>query len=204
MIHIFGDSHAHYSFRNLKLAHHDLFCSSITMFRIGRDNLIVNYNQDTINKGDIVVFSYGEVDCRCHIQRQINLGKEENQVIKELAETYFHTIKHHIGMDVKVVIVGVIPPTKQTDYEAIHGPIQHEFPFVGSDEERCRYTNKLNTLLKEHSKRNHYTYFNPYAFYTREDGTLKYELSDSIVHVGNNTVVLEEFISLYHHISNLS
>lgn len=171
------------------------------MFRIGRDNIIINFNKNTINKGDIVVLSYGEVDCRCHIQRQINLGKEENLVIKELVETYFNTIKHNIDMDVKVVIVGVIPPTKQTDYETIHGHIKHEFPFIGSDQERARYTNKVNNLLEYHSKRNNYYYFNPYAFYTRQDGTLKFELSDNIVHVGNNTVFLEEFVSLYNQIS---
>ena len=203
MIHIFGDSHAHFSFRNLKLVYNDLFCSAITMFRIGRDNNIINFKKNTINKGDMIVLSYGEVDCRCHIKRQINLGKEENMVIEELVETYFNSIKDNIDMDVKVVIVGVIPPTKQSDYETIHGPIQHEFPFIGSDEERARYTNKVNKLLEYHSNRNNYYYFNPYSFYTREDGTLKHELSDNLVHIGNNTFFLEEFISLYNQIYNL-
>jgi hypothetical protein len=204
MIHIFGDSHAHFSFRNLNLDHNDLHHSSITMFRIGRDNIIINFNKNTIKKGDTIVLSYGEVDCRCHIKRQINLGKQEDDIIQELVENYFKTIKNNIDIDVKIIVVGVIPPTKQSEYEIIHGPIQHEFPFVGMEKERVRYTNKVNKLLEEYTIINNYTYFNPYSFYTREDGTLKHELSDNIVHLGNNTVFLEEFISLYKRISNMS
>ena len=49
-------------------------------------------------------------------------------------------------MNIKIIIVGVIPQTKQSDYEILNGPILHEFPFVGRDEDRVRYTNKVNKL----------------------------------------------------------
>ncbi len=74
--------------------------------------------------------------------------------------------------------VGVIPPTKQTDFEGHRGPITHEFPFVGSDDDRVRYTSKINNLLEAEANNNNYIYFNPYSYYTRDDGTLKHELSD--------------------------
>ena len=64
MIHIYGDSHAEYSFRNLEKQNNNQSCHSITMFRIGRDNIIINFNKDIIEKNDIIVLSYGEVDCR--------------------------------------------------------------------------------------------------------------------------------------------
>lgn len=140
------------------------------------------------------------MDCRCHIQRQINLGFDEDSVINELVNSYFKTIKNNITNiedDIKIIIIGVIPPTKQDDYEIINGPVLHEFPFVGSDENRVRYTNKVNELLKELSIVNNYIYFNPYSYYEREDGTLKYELSNSIVHLGDNSFFLEKFIDLY-------
>ena len=184
MIYIYGDSHAGVSFKNLKLNYIDLHQPSITMFRIGRDGIVINYNKDIIKKDDIIILSYGEVDCRCHIQRQINLGNNEDDVINDLVCNYFKTINH---IDAKIIIVGIIPPTKQTDYETIHGPILHEFPFVGSDEDRVRYTKKVNKLLEEFSLINNYTYFNPYYYYERPDGTLKHELSDSIVHLGDNS-----------------
>lgn len=200
MIYIFGDSHASYSFRNLKLEYRDLHMASITMFRIGRDNIIINFNKNIIQKDDIIVMAYGEVDCRCHIQRRINLGLNEDDVINELVTNYIRTIKNNTeGIDAKIIIVGVIPPTKQNDYESIHGPIMHEFPFVGKDEDRVRFTNKVNTLLEEMANQNNYIYFNPYSYYTRPDGTLKYELSDNIVHLGSNSnsYFLERFTELY-------
>jgi len=197
MIYLFGDSHAMFSFRNLPLEHTDLHCSSITMFRIGRDKQIIHFNKDNLKIGDIVVLSYGEVDCRCHIQRQINLGNHEDVVIQELVDNYFDTIKKNIVIDVKVVIVGIIPPTKQYDYEKINGPIQHEFPFVGSDEDRVRFTRKVNNYMNEEANKYGYIFFNPYSFYTREDGTLKYELSDTIVHIRNNSFFLNKFIELF-------
>ena len=157
MIFIYGDSHADNNFRNLKLDYNNLHCPSITMFRIGRDNIIINFNKDNIQKGDIIILSYGEIDCRCHIQRQKNLGINEDTIINELVDNYFKTIKNNtINIDVKIIIVGIIPPTKQYDYEILHGPILHEFPFVGTDEDRVRFTNKVNKLLEEKSINNNY------------------------------------------------
>jgi hypothetical protein len=64
------------------------------MFRIGRDNKIINYDPNMIEKNDTVVISYGEVDCRCHVKRQMNLGREEDAVIRELVDKYFTTINN--------------------------------------------------------------------------------------------------------------
>jgi hypothetical protein len=171
------------------------------MFRIGRDNSIINF--DTNYKfviHDIIVLSYGEVDCRCHIQQQINKGREEDAVINELVEKYFQTIVNSIGnKKLRVIIVGVIPPTRQTDYESLHGPITHEFPFVGTDEDRVRFTQKVNVQLEKmanNNTNNRYKYFNPYSYYTREDGTLKHELSDTTVHLGDTSHFLEEFYKI--------
>ena len=198
MIYIYGDSHACHCFRNLKLDHNNLHKNSVTMFRIGRDNMIINFNKNILQKGDIIILSYGEVDCRCNIQKQINLGINEDEIINKLVNNYFETIKNNTtNLNIKIIIVGVIPPTKQYDYDILHGPILHEFPFVGSDEDRVRFTDKVNKLLEELSISNNYIYFNPYSYYTREDGTLKHELSDSIVHIGDNSFFLKKFIELY-------
>ena len=201
MIYIYGDSHAHFSFRNLKLDYTDLSHSAITMYRIGRDNIIINFNKDIIQKNDIIILSYGEIDCRCHIQRQLILGRNEDDIINELVTNYFTTIKNNtLNIDSKIIIVGVIPPTKRNDYEIIHGPIKHEFPFIGSDEDRVRYTKKVNKLFEELSIKNNYIYFNPYSYYERPDGTLKYELSDKLVHLWDNSYFLEKFVELYKNI----
>jgi hypothetical protein len=168
------------------------------MHRIGRDNTIINFVKDNIKVDDTIVLAYGEVDCRCHIQRQINMGGIEDEIITELVHNYFRTIYNNVNeLDVKkVVVVGIIPQTKQSDYESLNGPITHEYPFVGTDEERVRYTSKMNKLLEEKSIENGYIYFNPYSYYTRLDGTLKFDFSDSTVHLRENSYFLEKFIEL--------
>ena len=198
MIYIYGDSHAFYNFKNLKLNYKDCHCPSITMFRIGRDNNIINFDKDVITcEDDFIVLSYGEIDCRCHIQRQIDKGRNEDDVIHEIVYNYFLTIRNNIVKKCKIIIVGVIPPTKQCDYEILNGPILHEFPFLGKDDDRVRYTNKINKEIEEMAKNNNYIYFNPYSYYTRQDGTLKHELSDGIVHISDNSHFLENFYDCY-------
>ena len=198
MIHIYGDSHALFSFLNLKLDNNNYYHASITMFRIGRDNTIINFNKDQVMlKNDIIVLIYGEVDCRCHIQQQIDKGRNEDDIIHELVNNYFQTIINNIvNKNLKIIIVGVIPPTKQNNYESLHGPILHEFPFVGTDEDRVRYTNKVNNKLEELSKKNDYIYFNPYSHYAMQDGTLNPEYSDTKVHLGDNSYFLERFTDI--------
>ena len=198
MIYIYGDSHAKFSFKDLHLEHINMHCSSITMFRIGRDNIIINFDKNMVlNENDVIVITYGEVDCRCHIQKQIQYGNDENDIINELVNNYFLTIRNNILTKCKIIIVGVIPTTKKNDYESLHGPILHEFPFVGKDEDRVRCTDKVNKKLEELALINNYIYFNPYNYYTRDDGTLKYELSDNCVHLGNNLYFLEKFYDCY-------
>lgn len=198
MIYIYGDSHASFSFQNLNLPNSNLYCNSITMFRIGRDNKIINFNDRKIKKGDVIILSYGEIDCRCHLQRQIIMNGNEDAVINELVNNYFKTIKNNIiTVDIKIIIVGVIPPTKRDDYEKIYRPVKNGIPFAGTDEDRVRYTNKVNKLLEDMAIKHNYIYFNPYFYYTRDDGTLKHEFSDTIVHLSNNSFFLESFYNLY-------
>uniref|UniRef100_A0A6C0D060 SGNH hydrolase-type esterase domain-containing protein n=1 Tax=viral metagenome TaxID=1070528 RepID=A0A6C0D060_9ZZZZ len=197
MIYIYGDSHGVHSFKNLHLPHVNNSCNSITMFRIGRDNSIVNFDKNYHNKDSILCFLYGEIDCRCHIQKQINTGRNEDDIINELITNYFNTLKNNINIYKQIIIVGIIPPTLQYDYENLHGPILHEFPFVGTDNDRVRYTIKMNNCIQQYCIKNNYIYFNPYDYYTRDDGTLKYELSDSTVHLGDNSFFLKKFIELY-------
>jgi hypothetical protein len=201
MIYIYGDSHANACFRNLQLDNINCYESSITMHRIGRDNVIIHFNHDDVlYKNNIIVVVYGEVDCRCHIHKQIIKGRNEDDIIHDLVTSYIRTIKNNVDNTSKVIIVGVIPPTKRHDFEILHGPITHHLPFMGTDEERVRYTNKVNTLLENLSTIHNFIYFNPYSYYTRSDGTLNYELSDLNVHIGENSFFLEKFTELYREI----
>ena len=95
MLYIFGDSHANFSLRNLEIPHKNMYSNSVTMFRIGRDNIIINYINNIDINTNIILLSYGEVDCRCHIGKQVNLGKNEDDVIFQLVNAYFKTIHNN-------------------------------------------------------------------------------------------------------------
>jgi len=197
MIYIYGDSHANFNFKNLILPHKNYYHNSITMHRIGRDNIIINFNRSQIKEKDTIVLVYGEVDCRCHIHRQIKLGKEEDAVIYKLVSSYFITIQNNVPLQTKVIIVGIVPPTYRPNEETSDDDPTRILPIIGTNEERVRYTYKVNILLEEMANTHNYVYFNPHSYYTSSEGTMKPELSDNCVHIGNNTYLLEKFVELY-------
>lgn len=197
MIYFYGDSHARVSFANLNIPHKNYSQNSITMFRIARDNLIIRFNPEEHDTNSIICLVYGEIDCRCQIKKQVNLGRNEDDIIYELVENYFKTIQNNVLVYKKIIIVGVIPPTKQKEYESAHGHITHMYPFVGTDEDRVQITLKVNNLIKKYCEKYGYIYFNPYSDYTREDGTLKFELSDTGCHIKENSIILQKFTDLY-------
>ena len=198
MIIVYGDSHGYYSFKNAKININKQH-NGITMFRIGRDNTIINFNKIQDDKShNVLCLCYGEIDCRIHISNQTSLGINEDDIISNLVTKYFTTLRNNITICKNIIIVGIIPTKRDIDFDA-------EFDFTilkkedwmrGTDEERVRYTKKMNTLIEEQCKVNNYIYFNPYKYYENDDGTLKYELSDTTVHLKNNVFFLQEFQNL--------
>ena len=195
-IFVYGDSHAHFNFRNIP--HHDFHRASITMHRIGRDNIIINFDSSMHDSNSIIVLNYGEVDCRNHIRKQIEKGREEETVIEDLVTCYFETVKKNVFNHKHIIIVAVVPPTEILQYESVNGPITHEYPFVGTDSERVRYTERMNALLQHKCSDYDYGYifFDPFQHYKNENGCLKRELSDSNVHVGDTTLLIKKFDEL--------
>jgi hypothetical protein len=189
MIYIYGDSHGEFCFKNLRLPH-VLRCEySKTMHGVGKSRVIPKFDAREHSSDSIICFVFGEVDCRCHIKRQKDVGRDEDDIIMELVHSYFNTILQSIDTFKKIVIVGVIPPARYKDF-----PHDGPLPVLGTDEERVRFTGKVNGLMEELSKQNNFIYFNPHGYYTRDDGTFRYEFSDDILHLKDNAVFLERFV----------
>lgn len=194
LLYIYGDSHAYLSFKNLKIPHMQLFQYAVTMHRVARDKQIVNFHRSHVGVDNIFCLVYGEVDVRCHIGKQILLGRNVIEICKNLVEEYFLTIKSHITLYKTIIIVAIPPPTDPLDHTHQGAHPDGPLPFIGTNEERLAYTSLMNGFLEEESKKAGYVYFNPFAFYTREDGCLKYELSDNCIHIGDNKHFLDEFL----------
>jgi hypothetical protein len=198
MLLIFGDSHARFNFKNLSIPNLNLSENSITMHRIGRDNTIAHFNPEYNSLDNIFILCYGEVDCRCHIARQIALGRDKYEICKSLVENYFNTIKNNIISYKSIIIVSVTPPTSKKLFNL---PDDFPFPMLGDDEERVDNTKIINSLLEEYCKIYGYTFLNIYNFYADYDGTLCSKYSDMIVHIEDNKYILEKVSEI---LSNLN
>jgi hypothetical protein len=150
------------------------------------------FNEDDHDEESIICLSYGEIDCRCHIQRQIDGGRKEDDVIGELVDSYLTAIRNIVKFYRAIIIFAVVPPTQKVDYERRNGPITHKFPFLGADEDRVRFTKKVNDALEMGCEKYNYIFLNPYTSYRMDNGCLKYDLSDGHVHVLQNKEVLRE------------
>ncbi len=192
---VYGDSHGGVLFRNLKINHRNLFCFGKTMFSQGRNRWIHNFNYCQLSRDTVYFLTFGEVDVRAHIGKQVHLGRNHISVCKELVESYFSTIKTHFTRYKAIVIVAVPPPVDPEDHtHTIHNP---PLPFIGTNSDRVIYTNELNSILEPACKENGFYFFNPFESYKREDGMLNYELSDSCIHIGKNEYILSEIEKLY-------
>jgi hypothetical protein len=201
MIHIFGDSHGNFNFKNIKYNNiKNNYKNSITMYRIGRDKL--NYSSYGIMNNDIIIHQFGEIDCRCHIGKQLLLGHELNEIINKLISNYIISIKDNLEKfnNLKIIICCIPPPMKKEYYESIHGPITHEFPFVGTNEERSKYTTLMNNEIQKYCILNNFYFLNYFDDYADINGNIKIELSDNVCHIYKNEIILQK---LYNIIDNL-
>jgi len=193
---IYGNSHAVFLFEGCTIPLFNFWQVSITMHRIGRDNTIVNFKPVCMNKNTVFCLVYGEVDVRCHIGKQIKLGRSLEEICQTLVDGYFRTIKNRITEYRAIIVAGVTPPIDPADHVHTH-TLGQEAPFVGTNEERVTYTAALNEALARACATHGYIYFAPYDYCRREDGCMDASFSDGCIHIGKNGPILEAFAKLY-------
>ena len=80
----FGDSHSVHPFDKLPYISANSIGSTLA-FTIGRDRLVrLDIRKFPVAEGDTVIFSFGEIDCRCHIHKYINGTNTYQYVIKNI------------------------------------------------------------------------------------------------------------------------
>ena len=187
IIHTFGDSHSYFGWDNVPniVTHH---LGPKLCYSIGRDGInISNYG---VKENDIVVFCFGEIDCRCHIHKHINNDTTYKQIIDEIVEKYFFQINMNMSLfkNITMSVYNVVPPIEK------HNTGENkDFPYLGTDEERKSYVLYFNEKLKEKCKDNNYIFFDVYDKYTDNNGFLSKILGDGCVHIKNG-IFIEKFI----------
>ena len=187
IIHTFGDSHSYFGWDNVPniVTHH---LGPKLCYSIGRDGInISNYG---VKENDIVVFCFGEIDCRCHIHKHINNDTTYKQIIDEIVEKYFFQINMNMSLfkNITMSVYNVVPPIEK------HNTGENkDFPYLGTDEERKSYVLYFNEKLKEKCKDNNYIFFDVYDKYTDNNGFLSKILGDGCVHIKNG-IFIEKFV----------
>ena len=196
-LNIYGDSHALTLFKGLSLEHRNLFQFAKTMYSVARDRQIVCFRETHNDPDTVFCLVYGEVDCRAHVGKQVYNGRHHLNVCKELVDEYFNAIIFNIKKYKAIIIVGIPPPTDVNDHNREGHSHRPEIPFIGTNSDRVIYREEINRLLLEGCKKQGYYFFNPYRPYVREDGCLKYEISDKCIHIEDTAHFLKAFNILY-------
>ena len=189
IIRTFGDSHSGHPWAEMKF---NLMSYGIALFMnhigaptcasFGFEKLNMLNIKDAkygVKDGDVVIFCFGEIDCRTHIHKHKDNYKE---LIERIASNYIEAIYANVSQfdNLRVMIMGVNPPTKNTKY--ISGP---EWPILGEDQERVAYTKYLNERIKEEAKKYGYSFLDVYDKYCDSQQLLNVKMSDDTTHITN-------------------
>ena len=95
-LHTFGDSHSCNGWNGLYNFNHHL--GPVLCYSIGKDGLNrLNITKFNVKNNDIIVFCFGEIDCRCHVHKHISEQKSYELIIDEIVNNYFNTIAIEMG-----------------------------------------------------------------------------------------------------------
>jgi len=198
MIHTFGDSHSHSGFISIdNINIHQL--GPKLMYSVGRDGLsILNIKNYNVNPGDYVIFSFGEIDCRCHVSKYCDEENDYIKVIDNIIDSYALTVETNSKLieNVKICLYNIVPPLRRC-YLSEGGKIlidqNYEFRYLISDEERRMYAEYFNFKLKQLCIEKGYIFFDTYDKYCDSERFLESQYSDSVLHI-DDPIYIKEFI----------
>jgi len=152
---------------------------------------LVDVSKFDLEDGDTLVFSFGEIDCRCHVYKHVNESQTYKDVIDRLINNYFNAIKVNLDklkVNLKnVCVYNVPPPSRESDCPGI------DTPYVGSDEERKLAYLYFNKSLNEKCQEHKYIFIDIYDKYTNEDGFIIRDITDGWVHIKDG-IHIHEFL----------
>lgn len=207
-IHVFGDSHScefsqtafHNHFGKVPAKDNEIpicqihYMGPVTMNRIGRDGIsALNLKDYGVDENDIVIFAFGEIDVRCHINRIADLQEQPvGVIINTLATEYVQTIVQNRSCynNLICMIYSVTPPS-----DIAFNP---QFPFYGSIATRVITSRSLNKRLSQLCSEFDLNFIDVYDKYSLPDGSLDPNLGDGNVHLNPiyNKVIWEEIEDL--------
>ena len=188
MIHTIGDSHAKIPWEKISNTSINWLGPKLmyTFGKIGTN--LIDIKDIKLSANDTLIFCFGEIDCRCQVYK-FDFLNSYKIVIDRLVEKYIKTIlaiKNNIDVQCNIYIYNVIPPIRKTI-----GSENSQYPFLGNDEQRKKYTTYMNFLLKKKCNSKGLLFFDIYDKYCDRDGFLEPTLSDYICHINDPNYIVQ-------------
>ena len=174
IIHTMGDSHAWHCW--LRIRDTVPFTPGpMTLYHFGIHKPVMTKE---IPLDHIVVFAYGEIDCRCHVHKHPPF----DECIDQLVSNYKLALDANaVGRDPKKVWINYVVPPPRRDGLPKAEKENPMFPFLGSDQERLSFVKRMNEGLRKLP----YTFLDLYDKYADKDGFLNPAMSDDQCHVSD-------------------
>ena len=188
VVHTFGDSHAQYGFDNIQgVRHHNI--GPKLCYSFGKQGLeVLDLKKfSEVQDGHVVIFAFGEIDCRCHVYKHCDEKTNHAHIIDAIVDSYMTAIDANVRQYASLLpcVLSITP--------AVHKLEQAEtpnYPFLGNDTERKSYVAYFNQALKKQCAQHKYTFIDVHDAYADAEGYLRRELSDGNVHIGNPTYIV--------------
>jgi len=196
-LHAYGDSHIsqHSSWDKFNIAGLRVSCNWLgpkLMYSFGRDNMMV---VNKVQPNDIVLFSFGEIDCRCHVGKYKSNWKK---CINDMTNAYFKTIANNLIKQPKLTtcVYNIVPPVERALPKNAWLEKDNKLPAVGTDNDRKTYTIYMNSVLQHQCDVYGFTFIDIYTKYIDDSGYLNSELSDGNCHIKDIKYVQNKLIEL--------
>lgn len=191
-VHTFGDSHSVMGWNTVYIINMH-YLGPRLCYSVGRDKddlLDISKEEYKVEEGDIVIFSFGSIDCTCHVHKYITETTTYQQVIDEIIEKYFLVLIDNVRKFKKIYpcVYNIVPPVRKDECFG-----NDAFPFRGTDEERRQYILYFNKKLKQKCEEHQFTFFDVYDLYCDKDGFINKKLSDGNVHIDKG-IYLQQFV----------
>ena len=193
ILHTFGDSHAGHDWYNWNAVRIEGLeiktnwrggwtCAKFAMKGIS----IMDISEYGVKDGDMVLFSFGEVDCREHMHKH---KEDYKEVIEFIVRKYFKSIQANVGRynNLTTMVYCIPPIVRDSD-------IKHDFDLRKGENSSAviKCVRYFNDKLKEECERYGYIFFDIYDNYCDEYGYLKAIYGDGNVHIKDPVFIEEE------------
>jgi hypothetical protein len=189
LIHVVGDSHVVPFWGSMPfLAHH---LGAATAYNLNKKNSTTKSNEqlfkvsNKLGKKDIVMLSFGEIDCRIHIYYEHKKSNDKYSIgdlIDRTIANYGEVMVQLKERGVNFCVYCVSPATAVGN--------EYKYPFYGTPEIRSQINRMFNEKLREFCESNGYKFIDIYDKVTGKDGLMLKEYASDDIHLNKKAVGL--------------